>query len=356
MPHTITIESGQKYMEDVLQTFGVPADHGRLTAKIIMESELRGYADHGLAYLNNVVATLYERGMNPTPEISIIHDKPTMTLIDGDGGIGTVGSTRAMEQCIEKASRHGIAMAGVQNSIQFVAGVPYVTQAVEAGMIGFVCSTTRSVSPPTGGLTPTFGTNPLAYGVPAGKHPPLLIGFSTTATSMAKILMAGDEGIDIEEGLVMHPDGRSMTDPREFDLASSLILPSAGPKGYGLMMMIDVLCGVLTGSGFGTDLGSGKASGSNVSPTGQFMWVIDPAQFMPRDEFLERMDRQIEQIKGGKRMDGVDEIFIPGERGLRQKTASLEKGTLELPDNTWSGMEAMAKEKGVSLPMPMPID
>jgi len=353
MPHTITIAAGQKYMEDILQSFGVPSDHAQLTAEIIMESELRGYADHGIAYLNGVVTTLYERGMNPKPDVTVVQDNPTMTLIDGDGGIGTIGSTLAMKYSIEKAAKHGIAMAGVRNSIQFVAGVPYVTQAVEAGMIAFVCSNTRSVAPPTGGLTPTFGTNPLAYGVPAGKHPPMLLDFSTTATSMAKVLLAGHEGEKIEEGLVMHPDGRPLTDPNEFDLASSLILPSAGAKGYGLMMMVDILSGVLTGSGFGTDLDAGKASGSSVSSTGHFMWVIDPAQFMPRDEFLSRMDRQIEQIKGGKRLDGVDEIFIPGERGMRRKMAQQAKGELELPDFTWAGMEAKAAQRGV--PMPEPV-
>ena len=356
MPHTITIESGQKYVEDVLQAFGVPADDGRLTAEIIMDCELRGYADHGIHYLHSIVSLFYRLGMNPKPETTVIHEGPTMTLYDGDGGIGTIGATQAMERCIEQAAKYGIAMAGVQNSMMIVAGAPYVMPAIEAGVIGFVCSNIPGVAPPTGGLTRTFGTNPLAYGVPAGEHLPFIVDFATTATAAAKIMIAGRRGEDIEEGLVMHPDGRPMTDPKELDLASTLFLPMAGPKGYGLMMMVDILSGVLTGSGFGTDLNAGellRTGDMKHSRMGNFMWVIDPAQFMPREEFLARMDRQIEQIKGGNRMEGVDEIFIPGERGLRQKAASLETGVIELEDSTWAMMTAAEEENGVSLPIPV---
>ena len=103
-------------MEDVLQTFGVPADDGRLTAEIIMDCELRGYPDHGIHYLHSNVSLFYRLGMNPKPEITVIHECPTMTLYNGDGGIGTVSATQAMERCIEQASKYGIAMAGVQNS------------------------------------------------------------------------------------------------------------------------------------------------------------------------------------------------------------------------------------------------
>jgi LDH2 family malate/lactate/ureidoglycolate dehydrogenase len=229
-------------------------------------------------------------------------------------------------------------------------------QATEAGMIGFVCSSSPGLAPPTGGLTRAFGTNPLAYGVPAGEHFPFIVDFATTATALGKILIAKERGENIEEGLAMHPDGKPMTDPKEMDPASTLMLPMAGPKGYGLMMMVDILSGVVTGSGFGMDLNVGKLFSTGDMKhmrTGNFMWVIDPAQFMPREEFLARMDRYIEQIKGGKRMEGVDEIFIPGERGMRQKAASLNTGVIELEDATWAKMAAATEENGVSLPIPV---
>jgi LDH2 family malate/lactate/ureidoglycolate dehydrogenase len=62
------------------------------------------------------------------------------------------------------------------------------------------------------------------------------------------------------------------------------------------------------------------------------------------------MDDQIEQIKNGERIEGVEEIFVPGERGLRRKSALLESGMVELADTAWSAMEAVAKDVGIGLP------
>ena len=152
----------------------------------------------------------------------------------------------------------------------------------------------------------------------------------------------------------MHPDGRDITDPADFDPVSSLLLPMAGAKGYGLMMMVDVLAGVMTGAQFGPDLtfgpGGPPSPDNDTTRGGQFMWVIDPAQFMPREEFLSRMDQQMDQIKAGERMKGVDEIFVPGERGMRHRADLLATGNLQMMDPTWNAMESVANEKGVPLP------
>jgi len=158
----------------------------------------------------------------------------------------------------------------------------------------------------------------------------------------------------MDAGLAIQADGRDITDPGDFDLAMSLVLPVAGPKGYGIMMMVDVLAGVLTGSRFATDLDYGPRGALSPNPntcrSGQFMWGIDPEQFMPREEFLARIDKQIEQIKGGKRMPGVEEIFIPGERGLRRNASLLAGGTLDVAGSVWGRLESLSEEKRIPLP------
>ncbi len=356
MPYTTTISGVQTFIESVLGESGVPSDHAQLISEICMDSELRGYPDHGIGYFSIAVARWYrEGGLNADPDIRVIQDGPAVTLLDGDGGLGAIGSAQAMDISIEKASKIGIAVAGVANSINFIAGAPYVMKAAEAGFIAFICSNVPGISPPTGGRSRTFGTNPLAYAVPAGNHQPMLLDISTSATAGGKIYLAGAKGEKtMDSGLAIQPDGRAITDPREFDLTTSLVLPMAGPKGYGMMMMVDVLSGVLTGSQFATDLvyGPGGALSPDLDTTrgGQFMWVIDPSQFMPREEFLARMDTQIEQIKSGTRIDGVDEIFIPGERGLRRKAELLAGGTVDIVDLVWSSLESLSEEQGIPLP------
>jgi len=158
----------------------------------------------------------------------------------------------------------------------------------------------------------------------------------------------------MDAGLAIQADGRDITDPGDFDLATSLGLPVAGPKGYGIMMMVDVLADVLTGPRFATDLDYGPrvalSPDLNTSRSGQFMCVIDPEQFMPREEFLARMDKQIEKIKCGKRMPGVQGIFIPGERGLHRKASLLAGGTLDVAGSVWGRLESLSEEKRIPLP------
>ena len=354
MPFTTTISGVQTFLVNILDTFGVPSTQAELISEVVMDSELRGHWDHGVAYFLSVVLGSYRNGLNPAPEVRVVQDGPAVTLLDGDGGIGVIGSSQAMDRCIEKAGTVGIAAAGVVNSVNFIAGAPYVERAANAGFVAFICSNVPVMSPPTGGLTKTFGTNPLAYAAPAGNHPPMVIDIATTAIAGAKIMVARRSGETLDSGLLMHPDGRDITDPADFDPVSSLLLPMAGAKGYGLMMMVDVLAGVMTGAQFGPDLtfgpGGPPSPDNDTTRGGQFMWVIDPAQFMPREEFLSRMDQQMDQIKAGERMKGVDEIFVPGERGMRHRADLLATGNLQMMDPTWNAMESVANEKGVPLP------
>ena len=80
--------------------------------------------------------------------------------------------------------------------------------------------------------------------------------------------------------------------------------PHAPHKGFGLALFVDVLAGVLSGSGFARGVADGAP--------GNLLWALDVEAFMPREEFLERMDAQIDQVKGGERLPGVEELVRPG--------------------------------------------
>ena len=89
--------------------------------------------------------------------------------------------------------------------------------------------------------------------------------------------------------------------------------PAAPHKGFGLALVIDALAGVLTGAAFARDFPSEPATAGNT-----FFWALDVEAFLPREEFLARMEAQIEQVKAGERLAGVDELLVPGERGHRR--------------------------------------
>jgi LDH2 family malate/lactate/ureidoglycolate dehydrogenase len=130
------------------------------------------------------------------------------------------------------------------------------------------------------------------------------------------------------------------------------ILPVGGEhamhKGYGLAMVVDALAGVLTGASFAKD------AGVTHGKEGQFFMAIDPEVFLEREEFLRRMDEQIQQAKSAERVPGAEEILVPGERGQRRRAALVEAGQVPLGATTWQTLEKTCADLGVDLPATAP--
>jgi hydroxycarboxylate dehydrogenase B len=118
--------------------------------------------------------------------------------------------------------------------------------------------------------------------------------------------------------------------------------PHAPHKGFGLALFVDALSGVLSGAGF--------ARGVATGAPGNFLWALDVEAFLPRHEFLARMDAQIDQIKQSERLPGVDELVVPGERGQRRYVELTARGVVPLSPASWQ-MLATACE---SLDAPLP--
>tara|TARA_B100000745_G_scaffold41712_1_gene25449 strand:- start:46 stop:477 length:432 start_codon:yes stop_codon:yes gene_type:complete len=132
-----------------------------------------------------------------------------------------------------------------------------------------------------------------------------------------------------------------------FSDGGGTVLPTGGPKGYGMAMVVDTLCGVLTGANFGADL---QLTNAKESKPGHFMWAINVEQFMDREEFEARMDARATGVKNSDRKPGVDEILIPGERGIRLKNESIARGTVRVSQETWDAIGQLKDISGVPLP------
>jgi LDH2 family malate/lactate/ureidoglycolate dehydrogenase len=246
-----------------------------------------------------------------------------------------------MRWCIEHARRRkGMAVAAVRDWQLLVAG-PYARLAAEAGLIGFACTNFIPLVAPPGGRTPVLGTNPFAYGLPARDHQPVVLDIATTVSSMQKVRLAAQEGSPMAEGVIFDHSGRATTDPGDM-LEGGLMAPLGSPvaphKGFGLALFVDALSGVLSGAGF--------ARGVADSAPGNLFWALDVEAFLPRQEFLARMDAQIDQIKQGERLPGVDELLVPGERGQRRYDELTARGVVPLGRASWqilvTGCESLA--------------
>lgn len=347
MERTVSIDSLQQSLEQCLRALGCPERHATLIAAVLVDGELRGYDDHGAFFIGELATWMKTGGMNPTPHIIVIRETPVSVLLDADRACGAVGATEAMSRAIAKAKQVGLAMAALQNSCHFIAAAPYVEMAADEGLIGFACANVTPLMAPAGGMTRTFGTNPLAYAFPVAGREPVVFDMATSATAGFKVRLAALQGKTLAPGLILNAAGEPATDPQEY-LNGGLILPMGGEhaayKGSGLALVVDALAGVLTGAGFA------RGAGVTHGKEGQFFLVIDPETLNPRDEFMARMAEQVSQVKSTTPLPGVDEVLVPGERGQRRRRQLREQGSVPLGEVTWQAMEKTCAELSVALP------
>jgi LDH2 family malate/lactate/ureidoglycolate dehydrogenase len=160
-----------------------------------------------------------------------------------------------------------------------------------------------------GGKEAILGTNPFAFGFPAGEYPPIIIDMATSAGARGKIFVSAKKGE--QPGWALDSNGSPTQDPHE--ALKGVQLPFAGPKGYGLALMVDILGGVITGSSFGKHIPALYDKPDQPQDIGHLIVLIDVERFMGMDQFRERMESMIKDIKETKKMEGTNEIFLPGE-------------------------------------------
>jgi len=324
----------------------LPRKDAEQVAEVLVDYELRGHESHGVHLLGVLIDLYRQRGLNPRPQVRVLRETDSTLLLDGDRS-SIVAAVQAMRWCMARArQRPGIALAGVRNSQPIVLGY-YARLAAEAGLIGFACTNTPPLVAPPGGRTPTLGTNPFAYGLPAGRYPPVVLDVATTAGAAFKVRLAAHSGQRVPEGMLLDHDGRPSTEPNDF-LEGGLLAPRGFPlaphKGFGLALLIDSVAGILTGAAFARGVATEPAATSNL------LGALDIEAFLPRQEFLDRMDAQIEQIKAGERTAGTDELVVPGERGQRRHDQLVAHGTVPLSAVTWDGLSRACVMLSVSPP------
>jgi LDH2 family malate/lactate/ureidoglycolate dehydrogenase len=183
----------------------------------------------------------------------------------------------------------------------------------------FCCNTVRCVAP-YGGADSLLGTNPIVVAAPAGKELPLILDISTTITAMGKIQAAAREGKPIPAGWALDADGKPTTDSQ----AAKTVVPIAGPKGYGLAVMVEMFSALLAQASFGA--GVGFPNKGEPENTGFAMIIIDVEKFMPIEQFKATTDEYIRSIKSSRKAEGVNEIYLPGELEFKKYEEYMKTG------------------------------
>ena len=315
----------KRFMKDVFVGLKVPDEDAEIIADVLITSDLRGIDSHGIQrckmYYDRIKAGIY----NPRTEIEIVNDNAATAVIDGHCGMGHVIAFKAMKLAIEKAKKYGLGSVAVRNSTHFGIAGYYSLMAIKEGMIGFVTTNTRPAVPPTFGVEPMLGTNPLTYGAPTDEDFPFLMDAATSIIQRGKVEVYNRIKKPLPDGLIISNNGSSKTDPgvvlNKLLNRSAALLPlggageaTSGHKGYGYATFAEILSAALQDGIFLRDTAGIIENGQERLKVGHFFFAINISNFLPLDRFKETAGSIMRELRSSKTAPGKDRIYTAGEK------------------------------------------
>jgi LDH2 family malate/lactate/ureidoglycolate dehydrogenase len=303
----------KRFVGSAFEKLGVPKDDAEIAATVLVMADLRGVDTHGVIRVSPstwYVKWLREGSMTPTPNIHVVTENGSTALMDGDAGMGMVIGHRAMELAIQKGKSSGVGMVGVRNSRHFGMAAYYAMLALPHDMIGIAMTNASRQVVPTFGREAKYGTNPICVAVPANSEIPFVLDMATTTAAAGKLEVAARHGKAVPLGWALDQNAEPTTDPKIAQKGRRL-LPLGGTreggshKGYGLAIVVEVLCGVLTGTI--------TALNTPQEPRGHFFGAIRIDSFRSPEEFKNDMDRLIRELKSTPLIKGQERVLVAGE-------------------------------------------
>jgi len=315
----IKIDLIREMTVNIFRNAGIATADAELIADSFIDAEITGLDSHGLMRLESYIERINKNLINKNPKVRVTNEIASILKIDGDNGLGQIVTKKAFELCIQRAEETGLAVAAIRNTNHFGAAGYFTRIACDSGYISFATTNASPTMPPYGGVEPIFGTNPFCVSFPAGKYKNFTHDIAMTAVARGKIRMYEQQDRSIPLGWAMNSKGYDTTDPKEA-LCGGL-LPMGGHKGYGLAIVIDMLCGIISGAKLSLE-NETMFSSNTVNTIGNFIGVMKIEAIMKRTEFEQKVEEWFDIIKNSRTRPGFDKIYIPGEQSMikRRKT------------------------------------
>ncbi len=334
------------FTTEALQKVGVSEEDARITARILVATDLRGVDSHGVAHLAPFYIKRIKDGLiNVKPQIKVFSNAPSTAIMDGDKGLGFVVGHRAMVEAIHRAETVGTGFVAVRNSTHFGAGAYYAMMALPHDMIGISLTQGGKGVVAPGSRGKGMGLNVISVAVPAKEEAPFVLDMATGVVAGGKLELAARNNTPIPEGWAVDMDGNPVT---EVAKATGGILPLGGIprlgsyKGFGLTTVVDILCSTLSG---GLSVPEKEEGASTMGKANHFFGALRIDGFMPADEFKERMDALIKAHHALPKAPGVDRIYLAGE--VEQETERQRRQGIPLHPSVLASLQEVAKELNI---------
>ncbi|KAL3266107.1 hypothetical protein HHI36_010293 [Cryptolaemus montrouzieri] len=344
---TIAIPHLIKFVTDCFLAAGVPKNHSEVMAAAVVESDIMGHSEHGIFKLETWVMDAQDVVIDVYATPKIDKESSAAAWVDGRNALGPVVAEFCMKLAIQKAKNVGAAIVVAKHSNNFGVTARYSRLAMKEGLIGWACTNSSPYLVPTRAKNAASGTNPISFGAPGLLGDYFLIDMATTVSSAESIEMRSYHGEYLPIGVAMNaaclPETNAdvaMKSMRYLPLGSDEQLGSY--KGTGLSIMIDILCGVLSGSFYGPNVGMVRTKNyKRKANIGHCFIVIDPKRF--ESNFELRTSDLVNSIRGLEPINISKPVLVPGDIGREMMRKIEETGEIWFPKHVIESLKNAAR-------------
>jgi LDH2 family malate/lactate/ureidoglycolate dehydrogenase len=301
-------------MQAALQRRGVGADSAGHVAASLIETSLRGVDSHGINLFPYYVSAVEGGRINPAPAFTVVNRRAALATLDADAGFGHHAGIEAMTLAMELADGAGVGAVGVRRSTHFGAAAYFAQHAARRGYAAFAFTNADALVRAFGGAEPFCGTNPICFSVPLRGEEPFCLDMATSRVSWNKVMIKRQRGEPMPAGWAGDADGEPTTDA----MAARMLEPVGEYKGYGLGLMVAILCAGFMDAPFDRDIlpmyGSPLSERRSIS---HFFLAIRIGDFVDPDRFAQRMAGLAARVRSMAPRD-ADAVMVPGDPEKQQ--------------------------------------
>jgi LDH2 family malate/lactate/ureidoglycolate dehydrogenase len=339
----IPSEKINELIKKILFKVGVRDDVLCNVAEGLIQASLRGIDSHGIRLLPHYVKGVEAGRINPNPNFSFKKTSISTGKLDGDHTFGHAAGVEGMNKAIELAKEAGTGHVAVYNSSHFGVAAFFAFLAAKQDMIGMSFTNATPHVLTADSNRAFFGNNPICFVAPCEGEEPFCLDMATSAITFNKVLQFMQEGISLPPNTVADANGNPTTDPE----SAKYLLPIGDYKGYGLSMMVDVLCSLLSGMPGGANVSemySGKMG--ERRRLGHYFVALRIDCFEEISVFKKRMAEMLKALRSEPRRDKDIPVQVPGDPEKKIATIRLKQG-IPIPRKVLGDFSQISKEYNV---------
>ena len=326
---------------------GVSQRSADTVAEALVDAECEGLPSHGVMLIPMYVERIRQGSVSLRDQAAIVHDNSTIAVLDAGNCLGQISADQAMTLAVEKAQKFGLGAVATRNAFHFGATRRYTLAAAARGCIGIAMCNTRPLMPAPGGAESIVGNNPLSIALPGSEEePPVVLDMALSEVAMGKIRMAEAEGKTIPANWATDASGTPTTSPAE--AIKGMLLPAAGPKGFGLAFVIDLLCGALSSGGWGARVKPLFGDPAEAYNSAHFFMAISVEHFRPPADFKEEISAAAQRIRQAKKANGIERLYSPGEIEWQRRQDKQDRVTI--PQGVAASLKELIEKLDLDIP------